>query len=157
MKKLSSISMVCVLVIISLCSANPGQADGSDYLGELCWSLHNTQNEHGSTDDTHVIKIAVTYTGGTNFIVQGIIELVDDNPFIFGGTARLVGNEFLMTMNGSQDHSPDPWRDTGTLHMRLDTKTWNGTFWQNRLDYNTSTREFDYGYASGTATIATCP
>ena len=94
--------------------------------------------------------------GGANYILQGIAEPADDNPFIFGGTARLVGSEFLMTMNGSQEHT-DSWRDTGTLHMCLDTKTLSGTFWQNRLDYNESTREFDKGYASGTATFTACP
>lgn len=157
MKKLFFVPMTYVLVILFLCTANLTQAEGSDYLGEFCWTIHKTQDDRGATDETYVVKIAVTRTGGANFIVQGIVELSDDNPFIFGGNARLVGNDFLMTMSGSQEHSSGPWRDAGTMHIRLDSKSLNGTFWSNRLDFNTSTREFDHGYAAGTATLSNCP
>ena len=88
------------------------------------------------------------------YITREIVE-APDNPFILDGTAVIIGNEVFITMNGSQDHSPVPKRDTGTIQMRLNLSTLNGTL--NRLDFNTSTREFDHGYDAGTVTLTTCP
>ncbi len=157
MKALKIIMASFILMVALQISDSISSVEASDYLGDVCWSFHKTEDDHGSTDETYLTRIGVTHMGGSYCILQGIIEVPDDNRFILDGTAVIIGNEVFITMNGSQDHSPDPWRDTDIIQMRLNLSTLNGTFWGNRLDFNTSTREFDHGYAAGTATLTTCP
>lgn len=146
-----------ILVLALLISAGISSVEASDYLGELCWSFHKTEDENGPTDETFLARLGVNYTGGSNYILQGIVDIPDDNPFIFNGTAVIIGNEIFTNLNGSQEHSTNPYRDTGILQMRLDATTLSGTFWQNRLDFNISTRKFDNCYGAGTVTLTTCP
>jgi hypothetical protein len=57
--------------------------------------------EHGDgpADGTYLMRIGVTYTGGSNYILQGMVEVPDDNPVILDGTAIIIGNEVFITMN----------------------------------------------------------
>lgn len=134
--------------------------------GEVCWSMYVIQTEDGPATATEqgpfIARYRMTHTGGSYFILQGTITVPNDNPVLHFGSAVRIDNEILITMNTSQDHnssnpSDAPWRDTGTLHIRLDATTLNGTFWQNGLDFNTSTGQFSQEYSAGTVTFTACP
>lgn len=133
------------------------KAVAGDYLGEGCWSLHLTEDATGPADETFLMRVGVTHMGDSYFTVQGTVDIPDDNPVIMNGSAVIVGSVVFFTINLSQDHSPDSWRDTGSGQFRLDLSTLNGTFWVNNFDFNITSREFDQGYAAGTASFISCP
>jgi len=157
MKALRIMIVSFILIIGFLIAFEISSAIAGDYMGEFCWSIHITERENGPADDTYLTRYEATYMGGSHYMLSGIVEVPGDNPHVSQGTAKVIGNEIYITTNGAQNHSANPWRDTGTGQMRLNLSTLNGTFWGNILSFNTSTREFYPGYAAGEATLITCP
>jgi hypothetical protein len=157
MRALRIIAVSFILTAVLEISVGISSVRASDYLGEICLSVHKTQDENGPTNETYVMRLGVTNMGGPSYIVQGIIQVPDDNPVISEGTAVVIGSDVFITMNSCQEHSSDPWRDTAISQVHLSLSTLSGTVWSNRLDYNTSTHQFDHGYAAGTVAITTCP
>jgi hypothetical protein len=135
------------------------EATPPDYWGEYCWLFQQTENEHGPTvSEPVLIRAGVTYMGGAYFMLQGYVTVPDDNPVVFNGSAVIIGNEVLITMNISQEHLTIPYRDSGVAHVTLSLSTLNGTWWSNYMSFNTQTRAGgEPHYSAGTMTLTTCP
>jgi hypothetical protein len=66
--------------------SNVPNAIAGDYLGEFCWSIHITEDDHGPTDGgPFLMRAGVTYMGGAYYTLQGYVTIPSDNPFIFNG------------------------------------------------------------------------
>jgi len=139
-------------------------AHGDDkvaYIGEFCWSLHMTEDDKGPVNDQSVsatVRLSFTLMGDRYLSVQGILELSDGEfPVILGGSGVILGNEVLITVNTTQEHKNNSWLDAGIARIRIDLNTMNGTVWENRLDYERNTRQFDEGYGASSITLIACP
>jgi len=158
-KKMKSLAYV-LICLISVCFLSVfvcSKAEASDYLGEFCWQAHLTQTEKGPQDITVLMKLGISYMGGSYLTAQGSFPI--DDPVIFGATGQVVGNEILLTFNNSQQHSDSPWRDSGVGQLRINLSTLNGTFWNNYMSFNSATGAYngEGGYSLGTLTYVSCP
>jgi hypothetical protein len=159
MRKCSVVFMRSVLILVAMVAIgvlpNMQKADAGDYLGDICLRINVTQRSKGPVDDTGIIKLGISYVGGTHYAVQGVILI--PQPDIVGGVCEVLNSDFVCTLNYSEDHSPDPWRDSGIIQIHLNGSTLSGPFWSNYMSFNGSTGSYDQDYDVGTATIATCP
>lgn len=128
------------------------------FSGELCWSILVTEDAHPPADGgTFLTRVRVTYMGGADYLIQGVVTISNNNPVILDGTGVIVGNEIFITLNTTRDDSSGLKREGALLQMRLDISTLSGTFWNISDEFNTVTREFDHSYSAGTVTLTTCP
>jgi hypothetical protein len=156
MKIMKRVIVMFLAIIVMILFSNVPKAIAGDYLGEVCWSMHKTEDEHGPTDEgPFLMKVGVTYVGGTYYSLQGTID-VSPNPLFFNGSAVITGNDVLVTLNSSHDGSPEQWHCGGTFQIRLNIASLNGTWWVVGLCYE-SVDTFDQDYAAGNATLTTCP
>jgi hypothetical protein len=125
----------------------------------ICWSAAKTADQDGPVDppETVLIKAALSKIGVDLYSLHGYAVVPDDNPYLFNGSGVLLNNELFITASGAQEHKNNPWRDAGVMQFRVNKDTMAGSFWATRLDFNTSTRQFDQGYAAGTLTAVSCP
>lgn len=128
-----------------------------NFQGELCWSIHITEDENGPLDATSLMRVGVTYMGGAYYSLQGFITVPNNNPQIYNGTAVIVGNEVFANLIFSWDDSLDLNRENSIAQIRLAISTLNGTLWSIADQFHTVTREFDHYYNAGTVTLTTCP
>jgi hypothetical protein len=153
-----SVIIALVLVISVIICGSLSSAKAGDYLGEYCWSVSKTENEQGpDPEGPFIMRAGVTYVGGGYYTLQGIIQTPEPDPFIFGGTATVVGSKIYITINGSQDHSTNNWRDSGVMKIQLDSSTLGGTWWTNYMTFNTVTHVAEINYSAGTTTFTACP
>jgi hypothetical protein len=126
---------------------------------QFCWSAAKTADQDGPVDppETFLIKAALSKIGVDLYSLHGYVIVPDDNPSVFNGSGVLLNNEIFITASGAQEHNNIPWRDAGVSHFRVNKDTMTGSFWGTRLDFNTSTRQFDQAYAAGTLTSVSCP
>lgn len=149
--------MVLLLAVMAFL-ANSSRAVAGSYLGEYCWSMQVTETDTGPVSEgPFLVRAGATSMGGAYYMLQGTVTVSDDSPMVFGGAGTVVGNEVVFTLNGSQQHSAEPWRDTSTLQVRIDLSTLNGTLWDIGNDFNTSQRSFDRRYSAATLTHINCP
>jgi len=130
------------------------------FQGELCWSMHITEDTHPpAVDVTGLMRVGVTYMESANYSLQGVVTVTapDGNLLILDGSAVIVGNDVFMNLNFSSNYSSEPDQDVGTLQIRLDKSTLSGTVWSSVRQFDTVTREFEHYYNAGTATLTTCP
>ena len=159
-KKLKAlrIIMVSVILVLSLLiSVGISSVEASDYLGELCWSVHTTEVEDGPEPGNApgLLRMGVTHTGGPYYLLQGTQEVSNDNTMILSGTAVIIGNDVLATIDSSKVDGEE--RQTGIVQMRFSLSTFNGTYWANGLEFDTSSHKFDHNYSAGTVTAIPCP
>ena len=53
-----------------------------------------------------------------------------------------MGTTLIFTLSESQEHTSETWRDTGVMHLTINTSTQNGTLYDIGHDFDTGTREF---------------
>jgi hypothetical protein len=125
----------------------------------ICWSVAKTADQDGPVDppETFLIRAVLSNIGVDIYSLHGYVVVADDNPFLFNGSGVLLNNELFITASGAQEHMNNPWRDAGVMQFRVNKDTMGGTFWGTRLDFNTSTRQFDQAYSAGTFTPVSCP
>jgi hypothetical protein len=132
------------------------------YLGDFCWKASKTENTNGPLvpPETFTIRLSLTSVGGGSYLAQGVVVVANlptaQAPIMSGGGVA-AGTDLLLTLTISHDHSPDPWRDAGALHIRLTTTTWAGTFWSVNSTFNIVTRAFSHFWSKGTLTPIACP
>jgi hypothetical protein len=130
-----------------------------NFEGDLCWSILETEDQEGPTSDPvpYISKLTIEYSGQKYYLVQGIVEIADDNPVILNGIAVLSGDKLYISLSETQDNILDQKRFAGNYQIQLDQSTLNGSLWGIRTRFKPLTREFDPRYDAGTVTLITCP
>ena len=132
----------------------------SQYLGQVTWSWHKTTNEKGSTDDYETITAGLFFLGGSYYeVVGGGLDAINGADY-GGGSAMLVGNNFIMTIKKSQDRT-DGRKEVGIFHFVLDKTTFSGTGWAIKKRFDPATigasPVFIDKYVAGTLTLVGNP
>ena len=151
-------SMVFLVTLVALLAAGPPMAAAQTYLGEVCWSVLETENESGPTSKSPgVLRAGVTTIGAGYYFLQGHVTTAD-NPFFLHATGVIVGTEIWITGSDAQDHTPTkPYRDGGVMQVRLSPSNLSGTWWDVYSSFKTTDRSLSPGYGAGTATLIACP
>ena len=160
MRKCSVIFMRGLLIFVVVVAlgafANIQKANAGEYLGDICLEVHATQGNKGPEDGTGIIKLGISSVGGTHYTAQGVI--LTPKVEVLGGVCEIVDSDIVCTLNYSEDHSPDPDRDSGIMQMHLNGSTLSGTFWQNFISFNASSGSYGEGYDVGTVRgVPPCP
>ena len=125
------------------------------FSGDICYSAHITQRETGPVNETFTFKLHVTPLDATTCVAYALVSVSADNPAFVSGICRIGGGLIYLNLNETQAHK-DGWRDTEIVQVKLNSATLNGAMYQIAHDFNTKTRTFDEGYASGTLTKIAC-
>ena len=151
--------VIFLAIIAIILFSNLPNAIAGDYLGEFCWLYQQTENAQGAVTKAPVlVRFGVTSMGNNYYTLQGsTVQVTDDNPAIFGGTAVIIGNDVFLTMETSQQHLTKPYRDSGVGQAHLALETLSGTFWGNAMNFDTQARVTGTFYSAGTMTFTTCP
>lgn len=140
---------ISLSVITILLFSNNSIAISPDYLGNYCFSLHQTNPP--SEEKTINLKMAVTHTGDAYYLLQATANRPTNTiPMIFTGTAVVIGNEVFVTANGTYEHTDVFDRSTYAVQMDLNSSL-NGKFWVIQTSFD---KTIDYG--DGTATLIPC-
>ena len=115
-------------------------AHAGTYLGELKWVV--SPAGEGATKQTLVTGI--THTGGNYFLVQGYLNTSDgDGVIIYDGSAIIMEDELIMTLNATHQHVKSQWRDSHTYHSEIDLSSWRGEFWAIGKSYDLEGKRHD--------------
>lgn len=129
-----------------------------NFEGELCWSIHATENKYGTKDSTALMKSWIKYIGNQNYLIQGFMQSSGQNTPILSGEAIVIEGDIYMNATNTHDGSPEQWRCAGNFQGKLSSSTLNGTFWDvgNCFEYDT-VRTVNPDYTAGTLTLTACP
>jgi hypothetical protein len=154
MRSKITILVLTALMILGLSVSTALAVNSVNYLGKTTWTAK-------ITDDNKPEKIGVEFivTGGISkvgdefYLFQGYVTVGTDGPFVMSGSGIMVGTELVFTLSESQQHTSETWRDSGVMHVTINTSTQNGTFYDIGHDFNTGTREFDQRFTAGNLTL----
>jgi hypothetical protein len=149
-----TVLVLTALMILGLSVSNALAVNAVNYLGKTTWTAE-------VTDDNILDKIgqSFTNTGGISkvgdefYLFQGYITVGTDGPFIMSGSGIMVGTELVFTLSESQQHTSITWRDSGVMHVTINTSTQNGTFYDIGHDFDPDTRQFDNRFTAGNLTL----
>ncbi len=155
--KVSGRAVVSVLaMVVTFIFVMHLRVEAAQYLGQVTWTWHKTQDEKGPTDKTETITLGIFFLGGSYYeLVGGSLES-DSGTQYGGGSAMLVGNNLIMTISGSKDRL-DGTQEVGIFKGQVDKTTFNGTGWLIKKRFNPATLAFIDKYAAGTLTIVGNP
>ena len=122
--------------------------------GVLCWNVEWEERPN------YVMKLRVTYMGGTSYIVQSEQENIEHHFGAWFGTALIVGDEIRISVHETHsDDQPLPFEnaDHGGSQFFLDSTTLNGQGWCTTAYYDPSTGSSGVDYSTGTLTFVECP
>lgn len=156
--KVNGRALVSVLAIVITFVLGMGlQANAAQYLGQVTWAWHKTQDEQGPTNKFETYTVGLFFLGGSYYeLVGGSTETDATGTQYGGGTAMLVGNNLIMTITGSKDRG-DGTQETVIFKGQVDKTTFNGTGWAIKKRFNASLPGFIDKYAAGTLTILGSP
>lgn len=156
--KVNRRALVSVLAMVITFVLGMGlQVDAAQYLGQVHWAWHKTQDEQGPTDKFETYTVSLFFLGGSYYeLVGGSTETETTGSQYGGGTAVLVGNNLIMTLTGAKDRG-DGLQETVIFKGQVDKTTFNGTGWAIKKRFNPATRAFIDKYAAGTLSILGSP
>lgn len=149
------------LIILGLSASQALAVNSVTYLGKTTWTIYIDD----SYPDATKIGKSFTLTGGVSkvgdefYLFQGYVASGTDGPFVLSGSGFLMnGSTLVFTLSTSQQHTSEPYRDSGVMHVNIDKTSLNGTFYGLDNDFNTSTRTIDpFEYTAGTLTLSGPP
>jgi hypothetical protein len=146
------LAMVAIIII-----AMDLRVEASQYLGQVTWTWHKTMDEKGPTDIYETYTAGLFFIGGSYYeLVGGVVDVTDGAEY-GGGSALVVGNNLIITINRSKVRL-DGRQETGIFHFQVDKTTFNGTGWgiKKRFDPIPGSPTyllFTDKYAAGTLTL----
>ena len=151
--------LLSALVAIFIMGMNL-RAEASQYLGQVTWTWHKTVNEQGPKVEDETITVGLFFIGGSYYeIVGGSLDSTNGTKY-GGGTAMLVGNNFIMTISTSHDRV-DGTQEVGIFKGQVDKTTFNGTGWAIKKRFDPATigpnPVFIDKYVAGTLTVQGTP
>ena len=150
MKKRIAFLMLLSVLCLSVLAASNSWAD--KYLGETTWTVTITDSSDNQSNTTFTLTGGINKINSHYFLFQGYVIPPSDLPYILSGSGVLVGNNLVLTLTSSQEHTSQ-WCDTGILHASLNMSTLSGTFYEVRTDLS-PTKTYAYGYSIGTLTLS---
>lgn len=138
---------VCLSFLIMFGFASIAHA--GSYVGEFKWEIIP------EGDGPQTLITGITYMGDRYFLVQGYLTPTNgDGVVVCNGSAVIMDNKILMSLNVSHQHTTSHYRDIQTLRIEIDSLTMNGTMWGLGISYNISSKEFDLDdYVQGTVRL----
>ena len=152
---------IFLLVVVGFLLASRGIAAAQSYLGQFCWGLIEAIPPGSLVgQSTLPLKGGVTHVGGAYYLLQGKLDTDPlGKPLFLNATGVVVGDEVWLSGSTTQDYTPDlSHRNSGTMQLRLDLSTLNGTFWRIQTNYSITDGMFIQTYITGGATFqGACP
>ena len=152
-RRLVSLLMLGMLLVTSSAFAQ------TYYLGKLCFTFTITERQTGPVSgQAFTAKLDTTFLGGDSYAFNGYVSVADDGPFVVTGSGVMVGTVLYINFHGTQKHTSESWRDTGTNQTQLDLSTLSGTFYEVGHDYDPVGKTWDSTrFTAGTVRMVTCP
>lgn len=148
------LSYVCAVLIAGIVSLSASLA----FADQICWTMND-----GWEDASFVLKLSVVDAGDAHYLVGGTltIKFNTDEPDVVelvNGNAEIVDNQVLvhLTSCGVLASSTRSELDQGTIFMRLDTQTLDGTYIRKAVLTGTDVTLESYTYFDGVATRGSC-
>jgi hypothetical protein len=139
------------------------------FLGETTWTADITTSSQGHTGSATVTG-AITRLGPNYYLFQGYVDVsvTGDTPFVLGGSGRIIGDQLIMNLTTSEDHTQgaqtSPWQDTGVMRVSLNTTHTSspdtylcGSLYEVGHDYDTGGKVYGGHYSAGTLTLSGTP
>jgi len=137
MKKATA-NLISIFLCFFALSVLAASAHAGTYFGELKWEIS------GGEDVKETLVTGITHTGGKYLLVQGYLDPSDgDGVIVLGGSGIVMDGKLLMTLNGSQQHTPSQWRDIQTWHAEIELSSWSGAFWVIGSSYDLDEEQHD--------------
>lgn len=142
------------LIILGLSASQALAVNNVTYLGKTTWTATITDDTDATKKGgTFIVTGGISKVGDEFYLFQGYVISTPDGPFVMSGSGFLNGTTLEFTLAESQKHA-DTWRDSGVMHVSIDTSKWTGSFYDIGHDFDTgtlgSTNHFDQRYTAGT-------
>jgi hypothetical protein len=153
MKLKIPVLFLVAVVIMGLCASHALASNPVTYLGKTTWTATITDdNKPSKIGASFTITGGISKVGDEFYLFQGYVTVGTDGPFVMSGSGFMMGSTLVFTLAESQKHTSESWRDSGVMHVSVDTSTLNGTFYDIGHDFDASSRTFDQRYTAGNLT-----